>query len=446
MNEQNMRFRIGVFALTSFILLAILVILFGGVPTVFLPEDRYTVIFDQATGVAPGTPVRRSGVRIGQVQKVELDDATGKVRVTINIDRPHVLYQDDQPVLVHGALSGDTSIDLVVKPETPKQETENKKPDPVFVPVSYPLAQAQPDAAQPPPQRPPGRPIARPGTEFRGVSQTDVPDLLDKLSHLTPSAQEALLELRKTMERVEKMTPLFEETLKVYRDLGKSIDVGRTNEEIQSTARTWNRLGERVDVLLQTNQDKLVETLSRVSNVVNEENQRNLATTLKNISTSSRNFESISKGADDLLKESQKSVIRLNDTITRADELFGNLQQATKPLAERGPAMIKNLDEGADRFNKSLADLQDLLRVMNQSDGAFRRLIADPALYDNINSIVCAIARDMPRIQQILKDIEVFSDKIARHPESLGVRGAVAPGKGLKENPTRPMYTPRGQE
>src|SRR5580704_4058869 len=116
MNEQDMRFRIGVFALTSIILFAILVILFGGVPAVFLPEDRYTVIFDQATGVAPGTPVRRSGVRIGQVQKVELDDGTGKVRVTINIDRPHVLYEDDQPVLVHGALSGDTSIDLVAKP------------------------------------------------------------------------------------------------------------------------------------------------------------------------------------------------------------------------------------------------------------------------------------------------------------------------------------------
>jgi ABC-type transporter Mla subunit MlaD len=228
------------------------------------------------------------------------------------------------------------------------------------------------------------------------------------------------------MERLDRMAPLFEETLRVYRDLGKSSndvfpDLRRTNEEIQATARSWGKLGERVDVLLQTNQDKIVKTLDnlsesvvRVSNVLNEENQRNLATTLRNVSTSSSNFESISKNADALLKESQKTVIRFNDTLGRTGEI--------------------------------LADLQELLKTMNQSDGAFRRLIADPSLYNNLNSVVDAIARDMPRIEQILKDVEVFADKIARHPESLGVRGAVSPSSGLKESPSRPLYVPRSPE
>src|SRR6266851_5903422 len=108
-NEQNLTFRIGIFALASIVLLAILITLFGGSSTLFKMQDSYTIVFDYAPGVAEGTPVRRSGVRIGQVQKVELDDKTGKVRVTIRIDRPHVFYEDDQPVLVQGALSGDTS-------------------------------------------------------------------------------------------------------------------------------------------------------------------------------------------------------------------------------------------------------------------------------------------------------------------------------------------------
>src|SRR5439155_18122118 len=112
-NEQQLTFRIGIFVLASIVLLAILITLFGGSGTLFKAQDSYTIVFDYAPGVAEGTPVRRSGVRIGQVQKVDLDDKTGKVRVTIRIDRPHVLYQDDQPILVQGALSGDTSIDFV---------------------------------------------------------------------------------------------------------------------------------------------------------------------------------------------------------------------------------------------------------------------------------------------------------------------------------------------
>src|SRR5438874_11248453 len=123
-NEQHLTFRIGIFVLASIVLLAILITLFGGSGTLFKAQDTYTIVFDYAPGVAEGTPVRRSGVRIGQVQKVDLDDTTGKVRVTVRIDRPHVLFQDDQPVLIQGALSGDTSIDFVQRPAESKPEPQ----------------------------------------------------------------------------------------------------------------------------------------------------------------------------------------------------------------------------------------------------------------------------------------------------------------------------------
>src|SRR5262249_34299313 len=102
MSEQGMRFRLGVFVLGSIVLMAVLIMLFARMPAAFKPHDQYTIIFTQASGVAQGTPVRRSGVRIGQVQSVELDNATGLVRVTILIERPYILYEDDQPVLVQG--------------------------------------------------------------------------------------------------------------------------------------------------------------------------------------------------------------------------------------------------------------------------------------------------------------------------------------------------------
>src|SRR5207237_8408229 len=87
MNEQAMRFRVGIFVLAVLILLVVLVILFGGVPRYFTTADRYTIIVDNALGITPGTPVQRSGVKIGAVRDVKLIDTTGKVALPIVIQR-----------------------------------------------------------------------------------------------------------------------------------------------------------------------------------------------------------------------------------------------------------------------------------------------------------------------------------------------------------------------
>jgi ABC-type transporter Mla subunit MlaD len=491
-NQQSLTFRIGVFVLASIILLAILITLFGGSGTLFKSYLTYAITFDYAPGVSEGTPVRRSGVRIGQVQSVQLDDKTGKVRVTIRIDSPHVLYQDDQPVLVQGALSGDTSIDFVPRPaenkpaEAEPQHTENRYEkgsdplpqegrglekcehvpggarglapfrtdsqgrEPELQPVALELAQAPP--AQPLPANPPPRVPAPPGHEFTGATQPNVGAVLQELTKISAPAQASLAAIQKVLDQLEKMTPLMQETLRVYRDLGSETnkilpELRRSNEEIQTTTRNWGRLGERLDVLLQSNQDKLVKTLDnlndtivRVGNVFNDENQRNLATTLKNVSAGSKNLESISRDTDALLQESRKTVQRVNDSVTQADQVLGNLQQATRPMAERSNAIMMNLDESTAKLNKAMTEVQQLLRGASQGDGTLRRLLLDPSLYNNLNDAACMLDRSLPRVDRILHDFEVFADKVARHPESLGVRGAISPSSGLKEAPSGMMH------
>ena len=41
----------------------------------------------------------------------------------------------------------------------------------------------------------------------------------------------------------------------------------------------------------------------------------------------------------------------------------------------------------------------------------------------------------MPRLDRILKDFETFADKLAHHPEAIGLGGVVRPGSGLKDPP-----------
>ena len=436
MNEQTMRFRVGVFVLAVMILLAVLVTLFGGFTTFLKSYTEYTVTFSDAPGVGPGTPVRRSGVRIGEVKRVALDDATGQVRVDIVVEKGHILYRDDQAVLVHGLLGGDTSIDFVTPPAAAPPPAAPPRPAAGAAPAADPPAAADPPPAAPVP--------APPGTVFSGKKQTDVNALLNQTQQMLPATQETLNDMRESFQRFNRMAPQMERLIQEYRDLGKatrdvipelrhtndevgklakaardtipelrqtSDEVGklakaaretipelrqtndevgklakaaretipelrRTNEEIQVTARNWGKLGERLDVLLQTNEDKLIKTLDnfnstivRVGNTLNDENQRNLSTTLKNVRAGSERLDSISRNADEMLKEGRQTIQRVNESVTRADSVLTNLQQAIKPIAERSSSIMKNVDESAWRLNSLLSDVTGLLSTFTKTDG-----------------------------------------------------------------------------
>ena len=137
MNEQALRFRVGVFVLSSFILLAVLITLFGGMPSVFKRQVEYTIIFNgrevNVAGVGPGTPVRKSGVPIGEVKDVRLDNETGEVKIRIGVNGADIIRENDQPMLNRGLLGGDTSIEFTPQSQEPapeKQEAkEEKTPD-----------------------------------------------------------------------------------------------------------------------------------------------------------------------------------------------------------------------------------------------------------------------------------------------------------------------------
>src|SRR5262249_28732774 len=82
---------------------------FGGAPTVFTPRHNYTILFKNAPGVSVGTPVRRSGIRIGEVTSVDLDNETGEVRVEIAVNKKYTLWTSDQAVVNQDLLSRDTT-------------------------------------------------------------------------------------------------------------------------------------------------------------------------------------------------------------------------------------------------------------------------------------------------------------------------------------------------
>jgi phospholipid/cholesterol/gamma-HCH transport system substrate-binding protein len=98
--------------------------------------------------------------------------------------------------------------------------------------------------------------------------------------------------------------------------------------------------------------------------------------------------------------------------------------------------MFKNFGDSADNLNKALKDLREIMQVVARSDGTVQRLLSDPALYNNLNDSAIMVTKILPRLDRVLRDMETFSDKLARHPELIGLRGAIVPSIGLKESPS----------
>src|SRR5262245_65044307 len=115
MADRALRLRLGVFLGGSLIALAGLVVLFGGTPQLFSTDAKYAILFPEAPGIGPGTPIRKSGVRIGQVTALELDPVSGLVRVRIAVDRKYAPRQSEEAHISRGLLSGDTAIDFLPK-------------------------------------------------------------------------------------------------------------------------------------------------------------------------------------------------------------------------------------------------------------------------------------------------------------------------------------------
>src|SRR5262249_50800538 len=105
------------------------------------------------------------------------------------------------------------------------------------------------------------------------------------------------------------------------------------------------------------------------------------------------------------------------------------------------PSILKNVDESTDNLNRALRDVRELLQAIARSDGTVQKLLSDPSLYNNLNDTALMAAKIMPRLDRVLRDVETFADKLARHPELIGIGGAIRPSSGLKESPTHPYRT-----
>jgi phospholipid/cholesterol/gamma-HCH transport system substrate-binding protein len=192
---------------------------------------------------------------------------------------------------------------------------------------------------------------------------------------------------------------------------GAVSSVTNTSDEI-------GRLASRVNDLLSNND----EQIARVGNKAEATLDR-----LYSISDKQAMLD-----LPDVIRDTRGAVQGFKTTLETADRNFQNLEGLTKPLGQRGAQLVENIDRTTLKLNDVLTEMQTFSRALNNPNGSLGKMINDPAMYQRVEATVKNVEQLTRELKPVIRNAQEFSDRIARHPELLGVRGAIKPSSGIK--------------
>ncbi|MGW8256949.1 MAG: MlaD family protein [Thermoguttaceae bacterium] len=357
MNERVMQLRVGLMVLATLLILGILMVMFGELPTIIHGEYTLYVTFDQAPGVNDGTPVRKSGILIGRVTKVRFSDDDTKVEVTVAIQDQYRLHRNER-CRVQANILGDASL--------------------VFIRM--------------PGERSSGE-LLKNGDRIKGLFAAEPTQMIANIQQK------------------------FDSTISSVQDT--SHELGTASKRLTITLETLNKMLEENRKGIKTAVDQANEIMHSTRNVIGDkETQKQLRTAMKQM--------------PEMIKDAHDAVLKMRDTATVLDRNLRNIEGFTRPLGERGESLIGNLDRGTEKLDKLVSEMLKFSQALNSSEGTVGQLVNNPELYRRMNRAAKNIEQLSRQLQPIVSDARVFSDKIARHPEVLGVRGAVQKSIGIK--------------
>lgn len=361
MSDRQLQFRVGLFVLVAFGLIGAMVFQFGELTSLWQKSYQLAVHFESATGVHAGSPVKMSGLTIGEVREVALDESRGGVGVILDIQDRYLLRADAKAILATSLL-GDSVIEF----------TPGTKPERL-----------------------------QPGTLIEGQMP------LDPLSIVTR--------------------------------LDSKFSVSMASFE--QTSAEWRKVAENINGLVDTNRGNLNDVVERAAislhefTITMQEAKQTLQATNKVFADpqTQENLRQTLAALPKLANETQQTIALARRTLESAQKNFDNLQDVTDPLAKSAGPMMAKLNRSLTNLDALATELAALSKIAASEDGSLRKLATDPELYRNLNNSAESLSILLNNLEPVVRDVHIFTDKVARHPELLGVSGAIRGSSGVKE-------------
>ena len=421
MDENKLRFGVGVLVISAIGIGIILTFLFGAFPSVLHQDYMMTVVFPSAAGINADSPVMRDGVKIGRVNDIDLLEEGG-VLVSISLDEEQKLTHRYIPEIGSGSfVTGDADLEFVRASERQIATIFADKPDLIDKPYT--------DGE-----------FLDYGTKASSLfdMQGDIVDALgairtasDSISTAGESVNQLAMEVKGvvggTDDQIDKLADEAARTLEefqgIIRDVRKIVGDDQLNAAIQDSASKLPELLAEAGETLKSGQETF-KSFERVGNRFEKVGERfeKVGEAAEETAVQAREIVGDTRTA---LGKVQTTIDGAGKTIENAEKTFANLAEFTEPLAENGDQFVGEVLETLNRLQASLAQVEQFGETLNNSDGTVKRLLEDDEIYYQIRRTVENIELATSRIRPILDDVRTFSDKIARDPRQLGVRGAI---------------------
>lgn len=371
MEDRVMQWRIGMVVLFATLATTLLTLAFAQKDSFFSlrrlwrPDYRVAIRFPEAPGVTDASPVRKSGILIGRVVKVELLDE-GAALVTAEIDRDRRLF-NDEVCRINRTLFGDSVLEFVKVRDWKGAKQE----------IDVSLMQD-------------------------GIV---APDPIQVVGNLEENLSNAISSVGSTSDQIGGFINKLDYIMGTDEEIeDRKVKMAKIIDKTASTAEAITRLADTANELIG-------------DPVVREE----LKATLQQM--------------PELMQETRMAIGRMNQSMDLVDKNLTNVQEFTSILGKQGGETLIRLNESVDKLDRLMSEALVFSQSLNDSKGTIGQLVHNPELYHSVNRAVKNIEELTQDLRPIVSDARIFSDRIARHPELLGVRGAIKPEDGTKSLP-----------
>ncbi|MFO0908444.1 MAG: MlaD family protein [Isosphaeraceae bacterium] len=366
MNERVMQFRIGLFVIVAGLVLTMLIVWFGESPSLLRSHAYVIVHYSEAPGVAEGIPVRKSGIRVGEVSNIAFDERPGQpdgVLVTISLDKRYAINEGTVP-RINRTLIGDASIDLLPGKGKERLKTSDS-------PLNAPIIEGD----------------------------------------VAPDPAKAL----------ELATAAFEKVGETLQSINRAASgvarVTENSDKLSEFLTTWRSTGERVsaaadgiDRFIRANEKDVPIAIANVRDVTRRMNETLDPATQEALRSGIKRFDT---AAGQLAASLEQSAPLFKDLGSSVD---------ASPVTDFGQAVR--------RLNLITSDVSLLSKSLRGADGqlnpngTLQKLMTERELYDNLSRVAATASHTFESLRPILAALRIFADKISRDPSVLA-RGAL---------------------
>ena len=419
MEESGYRFGVGVLVLASAMIGVLLIAFFGAAPALWVDRYRVSYNFPSAPKVTVDTPVRKNGVLIGRVSNLSLLQGNKGVVLTLELDRKYELQKKEVPRVGTGSfITGDAVLEFI----EPTNESLLARFDGAAGDARNGILDV--------PERDVAEQVILDGFYSTGGEVERSPtEFLAKLEAVVP----VLNSVERAMNRFDEVGRTLEAA--VGDGPGLITSAKTTIDNLNTTVNTINRVAtqvERADI-----PGGIANGLTMLPDLFKE-----AQTTLAQTQRTLRGFEQFSASLEGLGKEFEGIGETIRKAVDNANVALANIAEITEPISENSDRLVQNAVQSMEDLDILAKDLKRFTSRLNNSNGTISQLVDNDQLYfavintlKNIESSSGNIQVLTQKLQPIVADARIFTDKIARDPGQLGLRGAInnrPQGLGLK--------------